>query len=146
MAASFTSFVHLSISVLNRLVNSSGVPPAGSAPRLQLEKLRYRLGRSAEATRPVAERAVVLPRNHAGPASRASRQEVSQKVLVSSIARRNADVEMQHFFANPKLFVKRDGRIVAVVGLNVDDPGATPSSDLAQVLDEGGRDVPPTML
>src|SRR5918994_6135417 len=64
------------------------------------------------------------------------------------LARRriNPDVEMQNVLANPKLLVERDRRVVAVIGLNVDDPGAAPGGDLAQVLDEGGRDALAAML
>src|SRR3954452_18749538 len=56
------------------------------------------------------------------------------------------DVEMQHRLPNPKLFVERDGRIVAVVRLNGDDPGAALGGNLAQTRDQGCRDALLPML
>src|SRR5689334_11430848 len=52
----------------------------------------------------------------------------------------NADVEVQHFLARAELLVERDRGVVAVVRLDVDDPRTALSRDLAETLDEGGRD------
>jgi hypothetical protein len=53
---------------------------------------------------------------------------------------------MQHLLADPKLLVERDSGIVTVVSLNIDDPGVTSSGNLAQVPDQGGCDILPSML
>src|SRR3712207_4431565 len=60
--------------------------------------------------------------------------------------RSNRDVEVEHFLAIPELLVKGDSWVVAIVGLNKDDPGATTRGDLAQVLDKRGCDAPSSML
>jgi hypothetical protein len=57
----------------------------------------------------------------------------------------NPDVKMQDLFAHPKLPVERDGRVVAIVSLNIDDPGTALRGDLAQMLDQGSRYVPSPM-
>ena len=53
---------------------------------------------------------------------------------------------MQHRFADPELLIERNRRLVAVIGLNVDHPGAAPSGDLAQTRDQGCRDALPPVL
>lgn len=58
----------------------------------------------------------------------------------------NPDVEVQDVLPNPKFPIQRNGRVVAVIGLNIDDPGTAPYSDLAQVLNQGSRDVLSSML
>ena len=50
----------------------------------------------------------------------------------------NVDIKVQHFLADAELFVKCDRWAIAVVGLDVDDPGATRDSDFAQSLEERG--------
>jgi len=58
----------------------------------------------------------------------------------------NLNLEVQDFLSRPKLLVKPDRRIIAIVGLNVDDPDAPASREVAQVLDQRGRYTPPSML
>jgi hypothetical protein len=58
----------------------------------------------------------------------------------------DSDVEMQNFLANPEFLVESDGRIVTVVGLNVNNPATTPCGDLTQRSDQGGGDALPSML
>jgi hypothetical protein len=52
---------------------------------------------------------------------------------------------MQHFLARPELVVERDGRLVTMVGLDIDDPGAATGGDLAQMPDQSGRDTSAAM-
>jgi len=53
---------------------------------------------------------------------------------------------MQHLLTISKLAIERDGSVIAVVGLNIDDPGTAPRGDVAQVLDQAGCDAPPPMF
>ena len=55
------------------------------------------------------------------------------------------DVEMQDLLAHAELVVERDGRIVAMVGLDIDDPGAAAGGDPAQMPDQCGGDALPAM-
>ena len=52
---------------------------------------------------------------------------------------------MEHFLADPKVLIERDGRVVAVIGLHIDDSRATPGGDLAQVPNEGCGNALPSM-
>jgi hypothetical protein len=45
------------------------------------------------------------------------------------------DIEMQHLLSRPQLFVQRNRGVIAVVGLNIDDPYTAPGGDLAQAFD-----------
>jgi hypothetical protein len=47
------------------------------------------------------------------------------------LQRLNPDVEVQHLLTGPKLLVERDGWIVTVIGLNIDDPNATSGGNLS---------------
>ena len=67
-------------------------------------------------------------------------------VLHSILPSLDRDVEMQDLFARAELFVERDGRVVAVIGLHVDDPAPARRRDFAQMLDQPRRDVPSAML
>src|SRR3954453_6727357 len=60
--------------------------------------------------------------------------------------RTGPNIEMEHCLAYPELLVKRGGRIVAVVGLNVDHIGTAPGGDLAQACDQGRRDALSSMF
>ena len=60
--------------------------------------------------------------------------------------RLDPDVEMQHFFANPKFLIKGDCWIVAIIGLNIDDPSAASRGNFPQMLNESGCDALPSML
>ena len=68
------------------------------------------------------------------------------RILHSLLRSLDRDVEMQDLFARAELFVERDGRVVAVIGLHVDDPAAARRRDFAQMLDQPRRDVPSAML
>ena len=50
---------------------------------------------------------------------------------------------MQHVFPRPELFVKRDRRLIAMVGLNVNDPGTPLGSNFTQVPDQRCRNTLP---
>jgi hypothetical protein len=47
--------------------------------------------------------------------------------------------KLQHLLARSELLVQRDGRVVAVISLDVDDPRAPLGRDLAEALDQRGR-------
>src|SRR4051812_37697495 len=58
---------------------------------------------------------------------------------------RDLDIEMKEVLARSQLCVDGDGRLVAVIGLDVDHPGAAARGDLAQLRDEGRREPLPTI-
>lgn len=53
---------------------------------------------------------------------------------------------MEDLLTNAELLVERDRRGVAVIGLNVDHRGVASRRNLAQLLDQGRRDAPPSIL
>lgn len=51
------------------------------------------------------------------------------------------DVEMHDILAHTQFRIESNRRIVAVVGLHVDDPGPAFGSDALQLADQGRRDA-----
>src|SRR5690606_22930803 len=66
-------------------------------------------------------------------------------LAVARSRRTDRDVEVQDVLAPAEPGVQRDGRIVAVVGLHEDDPGAAFGRDPAELRDQRGRYTPATM-
>ena len=59
----------------------------------------------------------------------------------------NGDVEVQHRLPAPELLIEGDGRIIAIIGLDVDDPRVALGCDRADVLDQRGSNaLPPVFL
>jgi hypothetical protein len=52
---------------------------------------------------------------------------------------------VEDILARAELRVERDGGIVAMIGLHIDDPRAALGGDDLQVLDEGGGDAAAAM-
>src|SRR5690606_33683120 len=72
-------------------------------------------------------------------------QRKGHKPIPSLIVRTcglDRNVEMKRVLARAEPLIKCDGRIVAVIGLDVDDPGAPLPGNLAKMRDEGGRNAP----
>ena len=67
-------------------------------------------------------------------------------ILHSLLRSLDRDVEMQDLFARAELLVERDGRVVAVIGLHLDDPAAARRCDFAQMPDQPRRDAPPGLF
>src|SRR5689334_21327438 len=55
------------------------------------------------------------------------------------------NVEVEHLLTHAQIFVECDGRIVAMIGLDIDHPGAASGGNAAQPLDQCGGTAAPAM-